>query len=364
MNAFFLKLLNCSARRGPAAFGGNGVKTRVRAVLNDQKPAFRIVLAAALAVLVQALCFASEPYSLASDASPFTLEDNTGSGSVSYPYLVRTDSAVWYLSGPDMELLGEDAYLDGFEKLLGDAEQDFADARTALSGLIDAEIPPVNIYTDFCGKAEEAELLGAYYSPFNRTIRLFRGWDVAAASLLHEYVHYLTFSCCSQPVSEGFYAEAVAEYIANFACRNACARSAYRNVSEDEKALARLRRIWDEAENSVDPVRMYIGMAEFMRSEHSVGMLYPTIYGTPMNRSERQLRDPMYTTASYYEAGCMMCYLAERFGMEKIASVWSHSPSEMEQDFGKGYRELYWDWAGWNSEKRVALDIAPPETGF
>lgn len=60
----------------------------------------------------------------------------------------------------------------------------------------------------------------------------------------------------------------------------------------------------------------------------------------------------------------MMCYLVERFGLEKIADVWSHDPSDMEQDFGQRYRELYWDWAAWNSEKRIALDIAPPEVGL
>ena len=58
-----------------------------------------------------------------------------------------------------------------------------------------------------------------------------------------------------------------------------------------------------------------------------------------------------------------MCWLIERFGMEKVAAVWSHSPSEMEQDFGKRYRELYFDWAEWNSEKRTAMGIAPPEAG-
>ncbi len=365
--AYSQTLLNCSAGRLPAAcpvaFGETSVKTRVKAVLNYKKSAFWAILAALLAGLVLLVCFAAKPLSNSSGGRSFTLEENSQRNNASYPYLVRTDSATWYLSKADMELLGEDAYLDGFDQLLRFAEQDFADARSLLSGFLDAEIPPVNIYTDFSGNAEGADRFGAYYSTFNRSIRLFHGWDAAAVNLLHEYVHYLTMSCCAQPISEGFYAEAVAEYVANFACHNACARAAYRNVSAEEKALALERRIWDEDEGTVDPMRLYVGMAELLRSEYAIGMQYPTVYSAPMEKNERQLQEPMYTTASYYEAGSMMCYLVERFGLEKIAAVWSHSPSDMEQDLGKSYQEFYWDWAEWSTEKRIELDIAPPDVG-
>lgn len=365
--AYSQTILNCGARRilaaCPVAFGETGVKTRVKVVLNYQKPTLRVILAAALGGLVLILCFSSRPITSGSGESSIPLEENTSRTGVSYPYLVRTESATWYLSAADMELLGKDAYMDGLAVLLRNAEQDFADARAALAGCIDPEIPPVNIYTDFCGKAEAAAYSSAHYYDFDRSIRLFHGWDVSAVSLLHEYVHYLTFSCCESPIREGYYAEAVAEYVANFACHNACARIGYRNLSDEEKALAQARRIWDETEDSVDLVRLYIGTAEYMRSEYSVGERFSTVNGAPMDRTEQLIREPMYTTASFYEAGSMMCYLVERFGMEKIAAVWSHDPSDMWKDFGQRYRELYWDWAVWSSEKRIALGVAPPETG-
>ena len=63
--AYSQALLNCSAHRilaaCPVAFGETDVKTRVKAVLNYKKPAFWIVLAAALGCIVLILCFATKP---------------------------------------------------------------------------------------------------------------------------------------------------------------------------------------------------------------------------------------------------------------------------------------------------------------
>ena len=93
-------------------------------------------------------------------------------------------------------LLGEDAFYKGLYAILENQEQDFADAREALKGYIDAEIPPIEIRTDFCGKAGVAESIGgAYYHEQRNFIKLFGGWDVANFTLLHEYVHYLTLHC-------------------------------------------------------------------------------------------------------------------------------------------------------------------------
>ena len=59
----------------------------------------------------------------------YPIEENTGYKSETYPYLVRTPSAVWYLAADDIALLGEEAYYDGLYAILEYAEADFADAR-------------------------------------------------------------------------------------------------------------------------------------------------------------------------------------------------------------------------------------------
>ena len=84
----------------------------------------------------------------------FQKEENTGWNKDSRPYIIRMTYAVWYVSKADIDLLGEDAYYEGLYAILDDAEEDFADARAALKGFIPDEIPPIDIYTDFCNKAE------------------------------------------------------------------------------------------------------------------------------------------------------------------------------------------------------------------
>ena len=74
--------------------------------------------------------------------------ENTDELADTYPYLVKTESATWYLAKVDIELVGEDVFYEELFALLDDAEADFADARDALKGYVFEEIPPVEIYTD------------------------------------------------------------------------------------------------------------------------------------------------------------------------------------------------------------------------
>lgn len=39
--------------------------------------------------------------------------ENTGRQADTYPYLVKTPSATWYMAKADVELLGEDAFYEG-----------------------------------------------------------------------------------------------------------------------------------------------------------------------------------------------------------------------------------------------------------
>ncbi len=64
--AYSNALINCSAPRRvisacPLAFGENGVKSRIKSVLNYKKPAFWIILAAIIACIVVAVCFLTNP---------------------------------------------------------------------------------------------------------------------------------------------------------------------------------------------------------------------------------------------------------------------------------------------------------------
>ena len=152
-------------------------------------------------------------------------EENTGRDKDSYPYIIRMPFATWYLAKADIELLGEDAYYEGLYATLDEVEADLADAREALKGYIPDEIAPIDIYTDFCGKAGIAANASAYYNGRGNFIKLFNGWKIARISLQHEYVHYLTMHCAQNPTRFGFWAEGMADYVADHVCKNRLGRS-------------------------------------------------------------------------------------------------------------------------------------------
>ena len=91
----------------------------------------------------------------------YTLEPNEGT----YAYVIHTPHAIWYLAAADSELLGEEAFFEGLEKLLTYQEADFADAYTVLDGYLKDEIPVIDVHTDFAAKTERAKWnkAGAYY---------------------------------------------------------------------------------------------------------------------------------------------------------------------------------------------------------
>ena len=77
-----------------------------------------------------------------------------------YPYVLQTENSVWYLAAADLDLMGEEAFYAGLEDILQYMEADMADARKALTGRIWAEVPPIEIRTDFCGKAGASQDAG------------------------------------------------------------------------------------------------------------------------------------------------------------------------------------------------------------
>lgn len=139
--------------------------------------------------LLLALLMLSTALAACGSPSKPKIEENKGENAASYPYMVHTKSATWYLAADDIALLGEDAFYEGLYATLEDAEADMQDAREALKGYIPDEIAAIDIYTDFCGKAGIAATASAYYNGSRNFIKLFNGWEIARISLLHEYVH-------------------------------------------------------------------------------------------------------------------------------------------------------------------------------
>ena len=46
------------------------------------------------------------------------IEENKGENAGTYPYVVHTKSATWYLAADDIALLGEDAFYEGLYAIL------------------------------------------------------------------------------------------------------------------------------------------------------------------------------------------------------------------------------------------------------
>ena len=272
-------------------------------------------------------------------------ETNQGEHAVTYPWVIHTPSAVWYLAAADVELLGEETFREGLELVLTAAEADFADARAALGSRLPEEVPPIDIYTDFAGRTEHARVgvYDAYYFGSFNCIYLCRDWETAACSLLHEYVHYLSFRHCDFSLREGFWAEGLADYVSMLVCENRMARSV--GYGFDEQTRAFLQEHGAAGPDGEPDVRlMYLGSAAVLHTEAAVGQMYASVSKSPMPMTERQQQHPLMTACSYYEAACFVEYLVEQYGAELVFSHLDCEQGDMESVYGKDFETLFFQW--------------------
>ena len=280
----------------------------------------------------------------------YTIENNQRDNKATYPYVLRTDSSTWYLSGEDISLLGEEDYYAGLAEILNDLEQDFSDARDALTGYIQEKIPPVDIYTDFIGTAGISEVAGAYYNERSNFIKLFSGWDMAKESLLHEYVHYLTMLCSETPPSEGFWAEGIAEYISKIVCKNRMLRSINMGIPEETALFYKEHGAWDEKEECIDPKLFYIGTAQVIAQGQLVGKEYFSVSDVTITRTPQIQQNPSADKVSHIEAACIIAYLADTYSKEWVFTNWNTKTAEMDVTIRESFEEIYKNWVIWNTQ--------------
>lgn len=310
-----------------------------------------------MTALLFAILLLSLPVLCCAEQTEYQKEENTGWNKDSYPSFIRTPYAVWYISKADIELLGEDAYYEGLYDILDDAEADFADARAALSGFIPDEIQPIDIYTDFCNKAEASQTADGFYRELGNYIKLFNGWNIARVALLHEYVHYLTMHCAEHRTQFGLWVEGMAEYVANFVCKNRLGRSENFGFEIAGYPPVMWDLSWDETENSIDPRKLYFGLGTLAANGGLIGQRYYAVMHEMIVRTDEMDQNLQPEELSLFEASGMIAYLVDEYGEDIVFGNWDLDPDNMDMVYGKTFSELYRDWAAWSEEQCKLLGI-------
>ena len=286
----------------------------------------------------------------------YAVVPNDNDRRVTYPFMLQTENAVWYLAASDMELMGEEAFYAGLEDILQYVEADMADAQQALAGRIPDEIPPVEIRTDFCGKAEISQDAGAYYNGRANFIKLFHSWDMAKFSLLHEYVHYLTVHCAEKKTMHYFYIETVAEYVSKFVCENRMIRSIDFSNS-DQPELNALAEIWGDFDQVKYRNACLSESDAFARGLHDERPFSCVGQYTTARKADKRLPDHLHEL-SYAEADSMALYLIETGGEEKYLDHWDIlDEEELAGLYGCTVAELMTAWSTWNAEQCEKLGL-------
>ena len=273
-----------------------------------------------------------------------------------YPLTVKTENTLWLLAKDDIDLMGEEAFYAGLADILQYVETDMADARQALTGRIWAEVPPVEIRTDFCGKAGISQDAGAYYNGRVNMIKLFDSWDMAKFALLHEYTHYLTVHCAEKKTMHYFFIETVAEYVSKLLCENRMFRSVDLEKTEQPQ-LKSMAEIWGDFNEAVYRNSCLIESDAYAQGRYD-GMPYLCVgQYTAYRWANKRLPDHIYEL-SYAEAVSMALFLMETYGAEKYLDNWDMTDEEQLAGlYGYTVEELLNTWAAWNTEQCEKLGL-------
>lgn len=285
------------------------------------------------------------------------LETNADYRTDLYSYVVRGESAIWYIAEADIEKFGLEYLCTGLSGTMEDLELDFADARNVLSGYLADDIPAVKICTDFCDHAAFSEYNAAYYNGTGNFIKTFHSWDAAKGYLLHEYVHYLTFTCARTPIRFGFWSEGIADYVARFICPDRMTFSTHQELPEEAVRMAQGKGVLDPVDGTVNAKRAYLYSAEMFHLGAAVGTEYYAVSNNMIQRTEQIQQNPRPDELSYYEAACMVAYLAEIYGEDYVFSHWNSDPGHFQDIFSQSFPDLYRAWAAWNTLQCGRLGI-------
>lgn len=278
----------------------------------------------------------------------FTVEDYCGDDCEIYPFTVHTEMSNWYLRMTDIESMGEDKFFAGLEEILKYQDTDFREAVTFLDTCIRSEIEPVDIYTDFGNVAAISGTAGAYYNLVGNFIKMFHNWEKAGASLLHEYVHYLTIYCCDSPVEGYFFREGIADEVAFFRCINNMARRS--GMALDEVTIRSLKTYgsWDYERDCLDTNIFETGMGAQFSLGSNVGYDYGAVTGKIVKRTEKIQNTPRPDECSYYEAAGIVDMLVVENGLHYVVQHTGLEEEEFAEVYGRDFDTIYDDWVAVN----------------
>lgn len=267
-----------------------------------------------------------------------------------YPYVIREENANWYFSPIDVQDVGYCTFITEYSIVAPVAEADFAEAKEVLKAYIPEEVKAVDIFTEFY-EAGKGKPIDGYYSVETDAIWECMNWRGVKASLLHEYVHYLTMGDNKIFKHKSGLMEGVTEEIAILECENNLNKMQWENLNEEEYAHCKENGLLDLDSNQLNlKSYLYYSAASFYNWDGED--LYYSIAGGYTIKPEI-----MTMSALPYEAAASMSkYLMEQYGMEQTFAYCT-DVAKLQQLTGKSFEELYEDWGKWNEQKYQEMKI-------
>lgn len=251
-----------------------------------------------------------------------------------YSYVIKEESANWYFSPVDVQDVGYCTFIDEYNIVSPVAEADFAEVNELLKEYIPADLPAVNIFTEFYKAGTEKSIAGYYDYIETDAIWECMSWFELKQSLLHEYVHYLTVGDGKTFKVKSGLNEGLTEAIVVFECENNLEKMYWEDLTEEEIELFKGIGALAPDTNQVDrAIHMYYEAKRFYDRDIE-GEYYSILIGHTVQPSTMTM-----SALSYEAAASMLKYLMEQYGMEQTFAYCTDA-AKLQQLTGKNFEEF------------------------
>jgi len=259
-------------------------------------------------------------------------------------YEIVKPDVVWIFYNQDIK---NNSYCDTISKyntLESLRKKDFAEARKFLKVYIPEKVDKVKLLLDFHN--DEGTMYAMYIHSIG-DIKLSNGWDAAAYSLLHEYIHFLT----RQPggflrdSDSDFCVEGIAVWISELQLENREYDLWRRQkVKESKKKFLKMGKEYRLYDAYCDCVKEQISR-DYNRKAPK-GVPYPV---------------DIESMFAYCENGVILKYIYETYGMEKTMELLK-SGADFEKVLGKSLDYIYFEAADFAKKEMKRIEAERGKT--
>ncbi|MBE5902405.1 MAG: hypothetical protein E7280_10950 [Lachnospiraceae bacterium] len=280
------------------------------------------------------------------------VDDEADKKPVPGDYEVEEEDAIWVWHSQDIKRTGYKEMIHKYCETEKCRKEDFAEAREFLKDYLPDKINKVKIFCYF----NQQRGANGVMDPSKMIIKVNRCWESLSYTLLHEYIHYLTYPGDGRLLETAysqFCVEGIAEWISALQLENRMAELSREYIADAYNEEKIDGKVWTPEMLEFD--KTYGDYSFFVEGYEEKAMRDDTrqeMQGVPYPVDKEKF--------FYVEYASILKYVYETYGMEKTVELLK-SDADFEKVLGESAEHLYFEAVDMAKEEMRKMEAGQGE---